>query len=155
MKKAEIEKKRRRWAEKAIKKRARDKAIIQQYKHITNSETGVASKVVCKTSLPSTPALLKRSPEVDVRMNPSRTAKRASTVVMAPPPVHVQQQFFDKLLKSMSSHANPKYRFTKVGSNMPEGGELFDWFLAHCQVREMVVNVDGKMFLQMAAFQRL
>ena len=26
--------------------------------------------------------------------------------------------------------------------------ELFDWFLAHCQVREMVVNVDGKISVE-------
>ena len=47
----------------------------------------------------------------------------------------------------MSSPANPKHRFTKVGSNMLEGGELFDWFLAHCQVIEMVVNGDAKINL--------
>ena len=56
----------------------------------TNPETGVASKGACKTTVPSTYSLLKRSAEV--RMNPSCSAKRA-------PLAYVQQKFFDKLLK--------------------------------------------------------
>ena len=63
----------------------------------TNPETGVASKRACKTTVPSTYFLLKRSAEV--RMNPSCSAKRASMVVLRPPLAYVQQKFFDKLLK--------------------------------------------------------